>query len=1194
MSQQAGDESRWWNPLGMSPVRLVVAALILTSAYVAFGLLGLKAADVTHGATPIWAPSGIGLAVAVLFGPWSLCTTFLGQAIIGLLRDYPYWPLLAMCIGDLAEVSAGWFLFVRVCKVNPGFIRLSDVRCLLLTAGGCSILAAFTGAGGMTLAEMVPRAAFGNMLFSWWLGDLMGILIVAPAILTWFSRDRSVVAGPSRIQQAVLVSGVALANLFVFARFRAESVHFPVPFLVFPFAIFMALQCGPRGAILGSTITAVISIVGTLEGFGPFGLEPFTVASLYLVMVFVAVVSITSLVIGATVAERAAASEALRETETRNRALLDAMPDLMFLQDSQGVYLDFHALDTALLIVPPEEFLGKRMNETLPTGVVRIMKPAFDRALSSGEPQVVEYTSDRTGETRHLEARLVRCGEDRVLTIVRNVTARKRSEAALLASESRHRFLYNNTPVMMHSIDREGRLVSVSDFWLAKMGYTREEVIGRKSVEFLTEASAQYARSTVLPSFMATGVCTEVPYQFVRKDGQIIEALLSAIAERDQDGSVLRSLAVVIDVTDRVRAQEAAFESDLRFESVAQGIGEGILITDLDRRITYANPRIAALCGYAAEELHGELDFQLLDFQEEADSENPVVGQRWASRSKSFESPIRHRDGSRFWALVSITPYRGTEGRVTGRIVAITDITQRVNAEMELRESEERFRQIAESIDQVFWLYSLDPPGTMYLSPVFESIWDRTRDEVYADDGKWGEFIYPDDRDRVAKAFREWTSMRAPHYEEEFRIMRPDGSMRWILDTGTLILDETGRPFRVSGVAKDITVRKQFEEQLQEAQRLESIGQLAGGVAHDFNNLLTAMIGYLELSFAEVESNTLVRGYLENALVASRRATDLTSQLLAFARKQIIAPRLVNLNELIRESESIIRRLIGEGITLLLRLKKNLGAVKVDPGQFHQVLINLAVNARDAMSGVGKLVIETDRVVLDADYARVHTDVTPGEYVMLAVGDTGQGMSVEVSRRIFEPFFTTKEQGKGTGLGLATCYGIVKQNAGHINLYSEVGCGTVFKVYLPRQATLEVEAAEQALDTAAPVGTETILLAEDEPLVRELAALTLRAQGYTVIEAANGLEALTAADDASRTIDLLVTDVVMPEMSGDALAERLEELFPGVRTLYISGYTDSAIVDQGVLEPGVEFLQKPFTTTALAQKVRAVLDESQT
>ncbi|HEX7599636.1 MAG TPA: PAS domain S-box protein, partial [Polyangia bacterium] len=398
-----------------------------------------------------------------------------------------------------------------------------------------------------------------------------------------------------------------------------------------------------------------------------------------------------------------------------------------------------------------------------------------------------------------------------------------------------------------------------------------------------------------------------------------------------------------------------------------------------------------------------------------------------------------------------------------------------------------------------------------------------------------------------------------------------------------------GQPATMS-ICRDITERKRLEEQFQASQKIEAIGRLAGGVAHDFNNLLTVILNYTEFAIEKVHKDDPIREALEEVKKAGARAAALTRQLLAFSRKQVLTPQLLDLNQLVANLEKMLRRLIGEDIHLQQRLASDLGTIKADPGQIEQVIMNLVVNARDAMPDGGKLTIETANVDLDNQYAERHVSVTAGPYVLLAISDTGCGMDAATQKRLFEPFFTTKPRGKGTGLGLSTVYGIVKQSGGNIWAYSEVGQGTSFKVYLPRLSSDERAADLKRTGGRPAVGSETILLVEDEAALRGVVERMLRAVGYQVVVAANGGEALLACQQHQGAIELLLTDVVMPKMSGRQLAEQLQRERPGLHVLYMSGYTDDAIVHHGVLDPGTSFIGKPFSAADLARKVRDTLD----
>jgi len=419
----------------------------------------------------------------------------------------------------------------------------------------------------------------------------------------------------------------------------------------------------------------------------------------------------------------------------------------------------------------------------------------------------------------------------------------------------------------------------------------------------------------------------------------------------------------------------------------------------------------------------------------------------------------------------------------------------------------------------------------------------------------------------------------------ELKAVRKDGKEITIFMSTSTVKDDDGQPVVVVAVLNDITLHKQLEAQLRQSQKMEAIGQLAGGVAHDFNNLLTVIEGYIDLLKSKLNGNTSVDSYIKQMKKATERAVSLTRQLLTFSRRQVVQPKIIDVNKTIKELSKMLNRLIGEHIELITNLNHNVWKIKIDPNQFEQVLLNLIVNARDAMPKGGELIIETEQIKLDKNYQRFHPDVKPGDYVLIKVTDTGVGMSEEVQQRIFEPFFTTKGKGKGTGLGLATVYGIIKQNNGHIAVQSELEKGTTFSVYLPAIKAKSYQEENHVANTHLRGSGQQILVVEDEYLVRELICDTLRNLGYKVLEAANGEQALKVFEQHADEIDLVLTDLIMPGINGKKLADRLQREKPDVRLLFMTGYDDNAISKQGMVAEDIDYISKPFSPAKLAKKL---------
>ena len=675
-----------------------------------------------------------------------------------------------------------------------------------------------------------------------------------------------------------------------------------------------------------------------------------------------------------------------------------------------------------------------------------------------------------------------------------------------------------------------------------------------------------------------------------RADGSIrdVEVFSSNIEAKGKD--LLHS--VIHDITTRKQAEQALRESEDLLSSIYRAAPTGIGVVS-NRILLTVNDRICEMTGYSRESLIGK-SARIL-YPDDADFDY-VGREKYRQISESgtgtVETRWQRRDGQVIDVLMSSTPIN-PQDLAAGVTFTALDITERKQAETELRRSHQMFLTVLEGIDATVYVADMHSHEILFMNK-------------HMIDAFGGDFT-----GRICyEAFRGETAP-CGHCTND-RLLDADGrptgvcvwetknpiTGKWYINHDRAIRWLDGRMVRLQ-IASDVTIIKEMEqeqnrieEQLKQAQKMESVGRLAGGVAHDFNNMLGAILGYTELGMLEVSPADPIHGTLKDIQKAAQRSADLTRQLLAFARKQTVTPQVLDLNETVEGMLKMLRQLIGENIDLAWLPGKDLGPVRMDPSQIEQLLANLCVNARDAIHDTGKITVETGAATFDETYCAAHVGSVPGEYVLLAVSDNGCGMDAETLSHLFEPFFTTKEMGKGTGLGLATVYGMVKQNNGFIDVYSEPGQGTTFKIYLPRHAA---EAGRTAkMDAAQPAarGHETILLVEDEPMILDIAVKMLERQGYTVLAAATPGEAIRLAREHAGEIHLLMTDVVMPEMNGRDLAKNLLSLYPNLKRLFMSGYTADVIAHHGVLDEGVQFIQKPFSVQTLAVKVREVLDET--
>jgi PAS domain S-box-containing protein len=863
-------------------------------------------------------------------------------------------------------------------------------------------------------------------------------------------------------------------------------------------------------------------------------------------------------------------------------AILEAIPD------GSGKPADFRLLEvnpafTTLTHTRAEDLVGRpisKMRSLGPEWVERVAQVSL-----TGEPQ--QYEDLRTSQDHHFLVRLFRPDVGRVAVLLNDITDRVRA-----AAELRERTAFAETIVASAGeglivYDRELRFVVWNPVMEDLTGLSAQDVLGKQAPDVFPEIMARGVRENLDRALAGESPTSREFAYVVPQTGRAGWVLGTYRPHRNSNGEVIGVVASIRNVTARHNAEEALLASEAQFRTIFDNIGDAVAIIGADGRFLEVNRLACEMLGYSAAEML-TMSLQDIDAPETAALITARIQRIMNDGSAAFESTQVRRDRTRIPVEVVA---RRIQFRGQPAILAVhRDISERKRAEQALRRSEERFRALFEHAADAIFICDL----TGRLLEVNRAAVDGlgyTRDELLTmtvTDVAPPEF--------AANLPGRMDSLRDKgSISFETAQLRRDGTVTPI-EMNTALIDLGGEP-AVLGIARDISERKRaeaeralLESQLRQVQKMEGIGQLAGGIAHDFNNLLTAIRGYATLAVHEVAPDSDARSDLEQIEQAADRATGLTRQLLAFARRAVLQPKLVDLGEIVREVEPMLHRLIDEDVTLITVTPPAHGQVLADPSQMEQVIINLVVNARDAMPDGGTLRIETADVELDEEFVRQHPAATAGPNARLAVIDTGTGMDEATLGHLFEPFFTTKGPGKGTGLGLATVYGIVRQSGGLIIASSELGQGSTFTVYLP-WATGVSEAVPQAAP-ARPAGLPrnrdaTVMVVEDDESVRGFVTRVLKGAGYRIISAPDGAAALLT--DPGEKMDLLLTDVVMPTMGGRQVAERLCATRPDLRVLYVSGHVDNAIARQGVLDPGVHYLAKPFTADALVAAVDAEL-----
>lgn len=917
---------------------------------------------------------------------------------------------------------------------------------------------------------------------------------------------------------------------------------------------------------------------------------------------------------------------ALDEAEARYRQLFNSIDEgfcvIEMIFDDQQRPVDYRFLQ----VNPSFEHqtgmpgaVGKTMREIAPDHEAHWFE-TYGRIALTGKPERFQHAAEQL--QRHFDVYALRFGdpEKRQVAIVFNdITERTQALEAVRRSEE-------SLSVTLHSIgdavmatDVEGRITRFNSIAEKLTGWTQAQALGRPVAEvfkIINEETREPAHIPVM-DVLATGEIYGLANHtvLIARDGTEWPIADSAAPIRDQDGGILGAVLVFRDVTEEKKAERAIRENERQLRKLNDELErrveertsqmrqalitldsteDGAFIFDPDSlRHQYVNEGAAQQSGRTREELLGMSALDLIPDHDEREFRAMLAPlTRGENVSHRFTTAHYRKDGREFPVEINLQ-YVAPEGEKPRFIAIVRDITERVRAEKAIVEHEAFLRTVLTNLTDSIVACDADLNLTLFNRTTLEGQeqpFDGLRPEDWA---KRFELFQPDGQTLMKlEEIPLYRAFTEGHIQDvEMTTKNAQGELRRLIVSGQAIHGKNNEKRGAVVVMHDITERQQLEEQLSQSQKMEAVGVLAGGIAHDFNNLLTAINGYSDLALRRMSETDPLRRHIEEVRQAGERAASLTGQLLAFSRKQVLQPRVHNINSTITEIEKLLRRIIRENIELRTVLDPNLGNINADPGRIEQVIMNLAVNARDAMPAGGTLTIETKNEYLDEAYASSHIEITPGPFVRMTVTDTGLGMDESTRKQIFEPFFTTKDVGKGTGLGLSTVFGIVKQSGGDIMVYSEIGHGTTFKIYLPCVDAAVQRPARSEGAWIDILGNETILLVEDEEIVRNLVREILLSNGYRVLEAASGDEAISICRSYPEPIDLLFTDVIMPKMSGPHLWAEMVKLRPELRVLFMSGYTDDSVIQNGFLDAGTPLLEKPFTADTLTRKLRSVLSK---
>jgi PAS domain S-box-containing protein len=1174
----------------------LVHLVVLAAVYAAAARLSLAFAIPAGGIPPLWLPAGLGLAVLSLNGRGYWPGLAVGSLVVWGTTDHSPLIVAGLVLADLLEPSFGAWLLPRL-GFRPTLDRVRDVWAM----GAAALLLAFLTASLGLIVLVAGRevgdapAALFEAWWTWFAARLLGIMVVAPLCFVWSRPAPAAAPLASRPREAAAL-GAATAILASLAGWLLPGqLRVAMPALLIVCVAWAASRGYQRGATLVTLIVAALCLLSVRWGpvpdlgMGDQALGP-VIARF---AVSLALFAIAGLVIAASALEREAAVSSQRLLGEVQGALFDLAPFALIALDGEQRVMAWNPAAERIFGWHADEVLGRRLPTIQADAVPEFA--GFMQQLREGRPVLGMLVQRQRKDGSLVDLRLtvtpvLDAGGQltRVIAIAEDMTARREAAEALREGEERYRLVFEGTSdaIFLHDA-LSHRILDANQAAEQRYGYSRAELLALSTFDL--SAEPERTEAAIRTGVESGGL--HVPLRWHKsRDGRVFPVAISIrrLSWRGRTAAV----SVIRDITEQLNEAEQAHRREEYLEAMLAQASDFVTILDHSGTIRYQSPSVTRILGWQQEELVGHV---VTDFIHEADRPllRDALRRGLAEPGAIVTTVVRIRRPDGGWrVLEGVGRYLPDAPGISGFLLNARDITERREAEALSQRSRDRFEIVANATSDVVWEWDREGPNSWW-SEGLTRVFGWRLEELQPMFTAWAERIHPEDRARTLESLEAAIKGPAREWRAEYRFRRKSGEYAMVVDQAwSIVRGADGQALRMIGAIVDVTERREAErllvesrEQLRQVTKMEAMGRLAGGIAHDFNNILTSLLGHSELALTQVSEGHPLEEDLREIRAAGRRAAGLTRQLLAFSRKQVLEPRIVDLNEIVTGVHKMLARVIGEDVELVIDLALDLGRTVADPGQLEQVLVNLAVNARDAMPDGGRLTIQTSNASPGSLAGRA------GRAVRLSVTDTGMGMDPETQARIFEPFFTTKELGKGTGLGLAMAYGTVQQSGGQIEVNSAPGRGTTFEILLPEVVPRTTAVVDPATGPPPGGGTETILLIEDEEPVRVMVHRQLNRLGYRVYVAGNGEEALAASKGIPGGIDLILTDVVMPGMSGTRVVALLGQERPGIRVLYMSGYTGTAEIQEEVLTLGRRFLAKPFTPEELARRIRDALED---